>query len=286
MIGIILAGGKGTRLHPLTLIQSKQLLPVYDKPMIYYPLSTLMDAGIKKFIIISSSEYIEQYKKLFQNGESLGIQINYLIQKSPDGIAQAFLISKKYIKNQNVCLILGDNVFYGDSINLKIENAITNLDKNISSIFAYYVSNPQDYGVITFKKNKPYKIIEKPKNPKSNYAVTGLYFYTKDVVDKASQLKFSKRGELEITSLNELYLKENRLNCEIFGDGCAWLDMGTHDGLLEASSLISTIEKRRGLKIGCIEEIAYKNGFIKRDKFIKKFKNVNSSYAYYLKSKL
>ena len=164
MIGIILAGGKGTRLHPLTLIQSKQLLPVYDKPMIYYPLSTLMDAGIKKFIIISSSEYIEQYKKLFQNGNSLGIKINYLVQKSPDGIAQAFLISKKYITNQNVCLILGDNVFYGDSINSKIENNIKNLDKNISSIFAYYVSNPQDYGVITFKKIDHIKLLKNQKN--------------------------------------------------------------------------------------------------------------------------
>ena len=286
MIGIILAGGRGTRLHPLTLIQSKQLLPVYDKPMIYYPLSTLMGAGIQKFILISSQEYIDQYKKLFQDGSSLGIEINYIIQKSPDGIAQAFLLSKKHIKNQNVCLILGDNIFYGDSINSKIKNAQKNLEKNISSIFAYYVSNPQHYGVITFKKNKPYKIIEKPKNPKSNYAVTGLYFYTKDVVEKASQLKYSKRGELEITSLNELYLKDKRLNCEVFGDGCAWLDMGTHDGLLEASSLISTIEKRQGLKIGCIEEIAYKNGFIKKDEFIKKFKNLNSSYADYLKSKL
>ena len=286
MIGIILAGGRGTRLHPLTLIQSKQLLPVYDKPMIYYPLSTLMGVGIQKFILISSPEYIDQYKKLFQDGSSLGLEINYIIQKSPNGIAQAFLLSKKYIKNQNVCLILGDNIFYGDSINSKIKNAQKNLEKNISSIFAYYVSNPQHYGVISFKKNKPYKIIEKPKNPKSNYAVTGLYFYTKDVVEKASQLKYSKRGELEITSLNELYLKDKRLNCEVFGDGCAWLDMGTHDGLLEASSLISTIEKRQGLKIGCIEEIAYKNGFIKKDEFIKKFKNLNSSYADYLKSKL
>lgn len=286
MIGIILAGGRGTRLHPLTLIQSKQLLPVYDKPMIYYPLSTLMGVGIQKFILISSPEYIDQYKKLFQDGSSLGLEINYIIQKSPNGIAQAFLLSKKYIKNQNVCLILGDNIFYGDSINSKIKNAQKNLEKNISSIFAYYVSNPQHYGVISFKKNKPYKIIEKPKNPKSNYAVTGLYFYTKDVVEKASQLKYSKRGELEITSLNELYLKDKRLNCEVFGDGCAWLDMGTHDGLLEASSLISTIEKRQGLKIGCIEEIAYKNGFIKKDEYIKKFKNLNSSYADYLKSKL
>ncbi len=286
MIGIILAGGKGTRLYPLTLIQSKQLLPVYDKPMIYYPLSTLMNAGIKKFIIISSNEYIEQYKKLFLDGKALGIEINYLIQKSPNGIAQAFLISQKYIKNHNVCLILGDNIFYGDSINSKIENAIENLNKNISSIFAYYVSNPQHYGVVTFKNDKPYKIIEKPKNPKSNYAVTGLYIFTKDVVNKAKQLKYSKRGELEITSLNEIYLKENRLNCELLGEGCAWLDMGTHDGLLEASSFISTIEKRQGLKIGCIEEIAYKKGFIRKDEFLKKIKNVNSNYANYLKSKL
>ena len=283
MIGIILAGGKGTRLYPLTLTQSKQLLPVYDKPMIYYPLSVLLNAGIREIILISSPEYLNQYKKLLGSGKSLGIKIQYLVQKKPEGIAQALLISNKYIKNQNVCLILGDNIFYGASMNKHIDNAINNLKENLSTIFAYYVSNPQDYGVVSFKNNIPNKIIEKPKKFISNFAVTGLYFYTADAFKKVKKLKFSSRGELEITALNEMYLHEKRLNCEILEEGCAWLDMGTHDGLLEASSFISTIEKRQGLKIGCIEEIALKKGYIKTKDVAKIITNNNSSYSNYLK---
>lgn len=284
MIGIILAGGLGTRLYPLTIVQSKQLLPVFDKPMIYYPLATLMSSGIKKIILISSKEYIPTYKKLFSNGEDLGIEIKYLIQDKPEGIAQAFIISKPFIKKENVCLILGDNIFHGDSIETHMSIAIENLNNNFSTIFAYYVSNPNEYGVVEFDKiNTPKNIIEKPKKNSTNYAVTGMYFYTNDVFQKVSLLVPSKRGELEITSLNNLYIHEKRLKCEKLDRGISWLDMGTFDSLLEASSLISSIEKRQGLKIGCLEEIAYKKKFINRKKFQEHIKKHKNKYGDYLK---
>jgi len=267
MKGIILAGGSGTRLYPITRTVSKQLIPVYDKPMIYYPLSVLMLAGIREILIISTPADIRLYEELFGDGSQLGLNFSYKIQPSPDGLAQAFLLGEEFLGNDSVCLILGDNIFYGYNFRSILEEAAQLEDGAI--VFGYFVNDPQRYGVVEFDNTrKVVSIEEKPQHPRSNYAVTGLYFYSNDVVEKAKRLKPSKRGELEITDLNRLYLEEDRLNVKLLGRGFAWLDTGTHDSLLQASNFIATIEQRQGLKVSCIEEIAYKKGFISREKLI------------------
>jgi len=267
MRGIILAGGSGTRLYPITKGISKQLLPLYDKPMIYYPLSVLMLSGIKEVLIISNPEYIDNYKRLFDDGSHLGMKIEYAIQDKPRGLADAFIIGENFIEDKDVCLVLGDNVFFGHNIIEMFKNAIQNAkEKNSATVFGYWVNDPQRYGVVEFDKNgKVISIEEKPKKPKSNYAVVGLYFYPNDVVKKAKEVKPSERGEIEITSINEMYLKEKRLKVELLGRGYAWFDTGTHDSLLDAANFIRTIEKRTGLKVGCVEEIAYNNGWINKN---------------------
>ncbi|MDR3095142.1 MAG: glucose-1-phosphate thymidylyltransferase RfbA [Bacteroidales bacterium] len=261
MKGIILAGGSGTRLYPITKSISKQIIPVYDKPMIYYPLSVLMLAGIREVLIISTPKDIHLYEDLLGNGSHIGMQLSYKVQPSPDGLAQAFILGDEFTGNDSVCLVLGDNIFYGYGFGrLLMETA--NLQDG-AVVFGYYVKDPERYGVAEFDKDgKVLSLEEKPTHPKSNYAVTGLYFYSNDVVAKAKSLKPSPRGELEITDLNKLYLQENRLNVKLLGRGFAWLDTGTHDSLLQASNYISTIEHRQGLKVSCIEEIAYRRGFI------------------------
>ena len=271
MKGIILAGGSGTRLYPITKGISKQLLPLYDKPMIYYPLSVLMLSKIRDILIISNPEYIENYKMLFGNGNQIGLNIEYKIQKEPRGLAEAFIIGEEFIRNDDVCLILGDNVFFGHGLPEMLKDAKENVEKeNIATVFGYYVNDPERYGVVEFDEDgKVISIEEKPKNPKSNYAVVGLYFYPNDVVQKAKEVKPSKRGELEITSINEMYLKEDRLKVELLGRGYAWFDTGTHDSLLDASDFIRAIEKRTGLKIACIEEIAYQNNWLDKKQLIK-----------------
>ena len=283
MKGIILAGGSGSRLFPSTRVISKHLLAVYNKPMIYYPLSTLMLAGIKEILIISTPRDLPKFRELFGKGKKLGLEISYAIQKTPNGLAEAFLIGEKFINNKSTCLILGDNIFYGDELISKLKKS-SELKKG-AKIFAYAVKKPEQYGVVTFNnKGLATKIEEKPHNPKSNYAVTGLYFYDNNVVDIAKSIKPSIRGELEITSVNQEYLKHNKLEVEILGRGMTWLDAGTEDTLLEAATLISTIEKRQGLIISCLEEIALNNCWITK----KKFKNLildtsNNSYNEYLK---
>jgi glucose-1-phosphate thymidylyltransferase len=267
MKGIILAGGSGTRLYPVTKTISKQIIPVYDKPMIYYPLSVLMLAGIREILIISTTQDIHLYKDLFEDGSSFGLNITYAIQPSPDGLAQAFLIGETFIGDSSVCMILGDNIFYGYNFSSQLMEA-TMLDDG-AIVFGYYVNDPERYGVAEFDaQGRVLSLEEKPTNPKSNYAVTGLYFYGNDVVKKAKSLKPSERGELEITDLNRLYLDEDRLSLKMLGRGMAWLDTGTHDSLLEASNYISTIENRQGLKVACLEEIAYRMGFIDQKQLI------------------
>jgi glucose-1-phosphate thymidylyltransferase len=282
MKGIILAGGSGTRLYPITRSVSKQILPVYDKPMIYYPLSVLMLAGIREILIISTPTDIGLYENLLGDGSQLGIQISYKIQPSPDGLAQAFILGEEFIGDDNVCLILGDNIFYGYNFRSILEEAANLKDGSI--VFGYYVNDPERYGVAEFDAaGKVISIEEKPEVPKSNYAVTGLYFYSNDVVEKAKNLKPSKRGELEITDLNRLYLNENRLNVKLLGRGFAWLDTGTHDSLLQASNFIATIEQRQGLKVSCIEEIAFKKGFINKEQLLELAKPLNKNqYGQYL----
>ena len=265
--GIILAGGAGTRLYPVTKSISKQIIPVYDKPMIYYPLSVLMLAGIRDILIISTPQDIHLYENLFGDGTNIGLNISYAVQPSPDGLAQAFTIGEEFIGNDSVALILGDNIYYGYEFTKVLEEAGRSTDGAV--VFGYYVSDPERYGVADFDEaGKVLSIEEKPLHPKSNYAVTGLYFYSNDVVAKAKSLKPSKRGELEITDLNRLYLDEKRLSLKVLGRGMAWLDTGTHDSLLQASNYVSTIENRQGLKIACIEEIAYQQGFIDRDQLL------------------
>lgn len=282
MKGIILAGGAGTRLHPITKSISKQIIPVYDKPMIYYPLSVLMLAGIREILIISTPEDLHLYQTLLDDGSQLGLSLNYAIQPSPDGLAQAFLIGEEFIGDSKVCLILGDNIFYGHGFGKTLENAAALEDGAL--VFGYYVTDPERYGVVDFDhEGKVLSLEEKPARPKSSYAVTGLYFYGNDVVEKAKSLKPSLRGELEITDLNRLYLEEERLQVKIMGRGMAWLDTGTQESLLQASNYMHTIEKRQGLKISCIEEIAYMKGFINKTELLALADQMrNSTYGQYL----
>tara|TARA_B100000900_G_C20601770_1_gene725961 strand:- start:4149 stop:5021 length:873 start_codon:yes stop_codon:yes gene_type:complete len=266
MKGIILAGGSGTRLYPITKGVSKQLLPVYDKPMIYYPLSVLMLAGIKEILIISTPEDLPNYEKLLSNGSELGLELFYKEQPTPDGLAQAFILGEKFIGNDDVCLVLGDNIFYGSGFSGMLKNANKNISMGKSTVFGYYVKDPERFGVAEFDNNgNVISIEEKPRNPKSNYAVVGLYFYTNDVIQIAKSIKPSKRGELEITTVNQVYLSQNNLKVELLGRGFAWLDTGTHDSLLEAGQFIESIEKRKGLKVACLEEIAYRMKYIDKE---------------------
>lgn len=271
MKGIILAGGSGTRLYPITQGVSKQLTPIYDKPMIYYPLSVLMLSGITEVLIISTPQDLPQFKALLGDGKRVGMSLSYIEQPSPDGLAQAFILGEKFIGDDDVCLILGDNVFYGHGLIPMLENAIFHVQNNKkASIFAYYVKNPEQYGVAEFDSDgNVLSIDEKPENPKSNYAVVGLYFYPNNVIEIAKKVSPSERGELEITAVNQIYLESESLRVEHMGRGFAWLDTGTHESLLEASNYIQTIENRQGLKVACIEEIAYEMGYINKDELLK-----------------
>ncbi len=285
MKGIILAGGSGTRLYPITTAVCKQLLPIYNKPMIYYPLSVLMLAGIREIFLISTPQDLPRFKDIFQDGSKWGISFSYEEQPHPNGIAEAFIIAEKFIKDDNVCLILGDNLFYGSGLSETLKRTVEQIEKfGGAKIFGYYVTTPNRYGVVEFdKNNNVISIEEKPPNPKSNYAVTGLYFYDNDVVKIAKNLKPSWRNELEITDVNKEYLNNKKLKVEILGRGFAWFDTGTPDSLLEASEFISTIENRQGLSVACIEEIAYIEGFIDREKLIKIAESLkNSQYGQYL----
>ncbi|MDW1886846.1 glucose-1-phosphate thymidylyltransferase RfbA [Vibrio sp. Vb2131] len=286
MKGIVLAGGSGTRLYPLTRGTSKQLLPVYDKPMIYYPISTLMLAGIRDILIITTPEDNECFKRLLGDGSDFGINLEYAIQPSPDGLAQAFIIGEEFIGNDSVCLVLGDNIFYGQSFSPKLKAAANRNDG--ATVFGYQVKDPERFGVVEFDENlKAISIEEKPTIPRSNYAVTGLYFYDNNVIKLAKQVKPSERGELEITCLNEVYLKQGNLNVEMLGRGFAWLDTGTHESLLEAAQFIETVEKRQGFKIACLEEIAFNNGWLKATALERvALKMKNNEYGKYLFSLL
>ncbi len=270
MKGIILAGGTGTRLYPLTRGVSKQLVPIYDKPMIYYPLSVLMLAGIKEILIITTPEDQKAFQNLLGDGSDLGIRFEYIVQPLPDGLAQAFILGEKFLDGEDACLVLGDNIFYGHGLTQLLAKSIQNVkEENKATVFGYYVKDPERYGVAEFDEDgNVITIEEKPKEPKSNYAVVGLYFYPNDVVKKAKEVKPSDRGELEITTLNQNYLDEKRLKVELMGRGYAWLDTGTHESLLEASSFIQTIENRQSLKVACIEEIAYEMGYITKEKLL------------------
>ena len=289
MKGIILAGGSGTRLYPITLSVCKQLLPVYDKPMIYYPLSILMLAGIREILIISTPQDLPRFRDLFGDGSQLGLKFSYVEQPKPNGLAEAFLLGESFIGNDDVCLILGDNIFYGQGLTGLLRKTVQEIKtKGGATVFGYYVQDPERYGIVEFdKKGKVLSIEEKPKTPRSNFAVTGLYFYDNNVVKIAKKVKPSKRGELEITDVNKAYLKKKTLHVELFGRGFAWLDTGTHDSLMDAGEFIATIEKRQGLKIACVEEIAYRLGYISADQLrnhMRKFKS--NGYSEYLRSVL
>lgn len=279
--GIVLAGGIGTRLYPITKGISKQLLHIYDKPMIYYPISVLMLAGIREILLITSKEHISNYQKLLGNGSDFGINIQYKIQKKPDGIASAIYLGKKFIGDNNICLILGDNIFHGQGLLEKLETAIS---RNVgATVFGYQVKDPERYGVVEFKNDKVKRLIEKPKKSNSNFAVTGLYFYDNNVLNLINNIKPSKRGELEITDLNKEYLKINQLYVEKFGRGFAWLDTGTHASLLDASQYIQTIENRQGLKVACLEEIAFRYNWITKKDLVNRSRSlINTDYGNYI----
>ena len=285
MKGIILAGGSGTRLYPLTKGVSKQLLPIYDKPMIYYPLSVLMLSNIQDILIITTPEDAAGFKRLLGDGSNSGVRISYAEQPSPDGLAQAFLIGEDFIGEDDVCLVLGDNIFYGQHFSQMLHQAVENIEKDKkATIFGYYVKDPERYGVAEFdEKGNVISLEEKPKKPKSNYAVVGLYFYPNKVIDIAKKIKPSERGELEITSVNQEFLKSNNLKVQLLGRGFAWLDTGTHDSLTEASNFVETLEKRQGLKISCLEEIAFKKGWITKEKLIEVAQPLSkNAYGQYL----
>tara|TARA_R110001606_G_scaffold355312_1_gene506202 strand:- start:30150 stop:31031 length:882 start_codon:yes stop_codon:yes gene_type:complete len=285
MKGIILAGGSGTRLYPITIGVSKQLLPVYDKPMVYYPLSVLMLAGIREILIITTPEDQSSFQRLLGDGSKFGIKLSYVIQPSPDGLAQAFILGENFIGDDDVCLVLGDNIFYGQGFTPKLKQAVSNAQNGEgATVFGYEVKDPERFGVVEFNKNqKAISIEEKPAKPKSHFAVTGLYFYDNSVVNMAKQVKPSIRGELEITCLNEMYLKQNKLNVEMLGRGFAWLDTGTHESLLEAAQFVETIEKRQGYKIACLEEIAFNQGWLKKEELVQLAKPLlKNSYGEYL----
>lgn len=289
MKGIILAGGSGTRLYPLTTVTSKQLLPVYDKPMIYYPMSVLMNAGIRDILIISTPEDTPRFEELLGDGHTFGVNLQYEIQPSPDGLAQAFIIGEEFIGNDCVAMVLGDNIFAGHGLKDRLSEAVKNAEEGLgATVFGYYVDDPERFGIVEFDKDgKAISIEEKPQEPKSNYCVTGLYFYDNNVVEYAKNLKPSQRGELEITDLNKIYLENNSLNVELLGQGFTWLDTGTHESLVEATNFVKTIENHQHRKIACLEEIAYLNGWISKDQVLKVYEILKKNqYGQYLKDVL
>ncbi len=285
MKGIILAGGSGTRLYPLTMVTSKQLLPIYDKPMIYYPMSILMNAGIKDILIISTPSDTPRFKELLGDGKQFGINLSYAVQERPEGLAQAFIIGADFIGSDSVCMILGDNIFHGHGLNKRLKKAVLNAENGKgATVFGYYVDDPERFGIVEFNnEGKAISIEEKPEHPKSNYCVTGLYFYDNKVVEYAKNLKPSKRGELEITDINRLYLNDNSLNVELLGRGFTWLDTGTHESLVDATNFVKTVETHQHRKIACLEEIAYLNGWIGKDEVLKVYEVMKKNqYGQYL----
>lgn len=285
MKGIILAGGSGTRLYPLTMVTSKQLLPIYDKPMIYYPMSVLMNAGIRDILIISTPQDTPRFEELLGDGHQFGLNLSYAVQPSPDGLAQAFIIGADFIGSSTVAMVLGDNIFFGQGLNTRLKNAVSNAENGLgATVFGYYVDDPERFGIVEFDANgKAVSIEEKPTKPKSNYCVTGLYFYDNNVVEYAKGLKPSARGELEITDLNKIYLEHGNLNVELLGQGFTWLDTGTHESLVEATNFVKTIETHQHRKIACLEEIAYLKGWITKDEVLKVYENFKKNqYGQYL----